>query len=424
MPPDYRRLVSYMYNYEEGIKKNNVGYARVEARNGQCKCTIHVTTPSLNGRELKVYMFKREGKELEGVLLGNIPVRNGVGEFRITTDPLRLMNTSYAITDISGIVLLHTEQKFLATIWDEEPFNQEMVYSISRGTKRQVKEEESVEAAEIHEENKQTESVKEEIPEESIIETAKAKDSLIAEDTKVSEEKKISIAAEDKATEVKAEELEKKDEASDTISAEAETEKEVIPVESLALNSVKEKNIAALENTSGGRKIHIDKKYIDKGITIPSNSTQEAEEEINSSGLRECPTNQETILEEAFEEGDVEGEVAYRFLNEYVRVDPFEDGEILWCVKIEPKDLSLLPVDYLSLANNSFLLHGFYGHKHLIFARVNSSSKSYILGVPGVYHNRERFMARMFGFENFKCTKRRDRRMGEFGYWYIPIQLQ
>ena len=29
---NYKRLVSYMYNYESGIKRNNVGYARVESK--------------------------------------------------------------------------------------------------------------------------------------------------------------------------------------------------------------------------------------------------------------------------------------------------------------------------------------------------------------------------------------------------------
>ncbi len=103
---------------------------------------------------------------------------------------------------------------------------------------------------------------------------------------------------------------------------------------------------------------------------------------------------------------------------------PFEDNEIAWCARIEPKDIGMLPMDLWGLGNNSFLLHGYYSYRHLIFARVNDKNgQNYILGVPGIYHNREKFMAKMFGFENFKCAKRKPQRTGEFGYWYIPVLL-
>jgi len=110
--------------------------------------------------------------------------------------------------------------------------------------------------------------------------------------------------------------------------------------------------------------------------------------------------------------------------NNFQRMYPFEDNEVAWCVKIEPQDIGLLPMESWVLGNNSFLLHGYYSYRHLIFARLNDDKEArYVLGVPGIYHNREKFMARMFGFENFKSIKRRDRRSGEFGYWYVTIML-
>ena len=51
---NYKRLVSYMYNYENGIKRNNVGYARVESKKGQCKVTIRITAPSIEDENLNV----------------------------------------------------------------------------------------------------------------------------------------------------------------------------------------------------------------------------------------------------------------------------------------------------------------------------------------------------------------------------------
>jgi hypothetical protein len=53
----------------------------------------------------------------------------------------------------------------------------------------------------------------------------------------------------------------------------------------------------------------------------------------------------------------------------------------------------------------------------------NDGDPVYLLGIPGIFHNRERFMARMFGFENFKSIRKRDLRQGDFGYWYLPINF-
>jgi hypothetical protein len=117
--------------------------------------------------------------------------------------------------------------------------------------------------------------------------------------------------------------------------------------------------------------------------------------------------------------------LAKRIYKSFPRMYPFEDNDVAWCVKIEPQDIGLFPMEAWVLGNNSFLLHGYYSYRHLIFAKINDRNGiNYIIGVPGVYHNREKFMAKMFGFENFKCVKRKELRTGEFGYWYIPIVLR
>lgn len=117
--------------------------------------------------------------------------------------------------------------------------------------------------------------------------------------------------------------------------------------------------------------------------------------------------------------------IAKKIFTSFPKIHPFEDTEITDCVKIEPQDIGVLPIDAWVLGSNSFLLHGYYSYQHLIFGKINRpSGYIYILGVPGIYHNREGFMARMFGFEHFKSTKRKEQKTGEFGYWYIPIILR
>lgn len=66
--------------------------------------------------------------------------------------------------------------------------------------------------------------------------------------------------------------------------------------------------------------------------------------------------------------------------------------------------LSRLPLKDKEIINNSFLIHGYYNFHHLLFGRVcdNENNTNYFIGVPGMYCNRERYMASMFGFSNFK----------------------
>lgn len=90
------------------------------------------------------------------------------------------------------------------------------------------------------------------------------------------------------------------------------------------------------------------------------------------------------------------------------------DWEVL---KIMPRDIGRLPRENWVYGNNSFLLHGYYCHHHLILACYRGTAPhQYYLGVPGSCSDRERVMASMFGFTNYLPG-------GKRGYWYTPINL-
>ena len=86
------------------------------------------------------------------------------------------------------------------------------------------------------------------------------------------------------------------------------------------------------------------------------------------------------------------------------------------------KIMELLSIEN-DIINNSFLIHGYYNFRHLLFGRVceNENNTHYFIGVPGMYCNRERYMASMFGFNNFKKSHRSDYSNPYFGYWYQEI---
>jgi len=115
------------------------------------------------------------------------------------------------------------------------------------------------------------------------------------------------------------------------------------------------------------------------------------------------------------------GKAADIMLETYPRMFPFENDESAVCVRIEPQDIGRLPIDTWYIANNSFLLHGYYSYRHLILLKTEENKPSYIIGVPGIYHNRDEYMAKMFGFGLFRPMKDCQELRGEFGYWCISL---
>ena len=94
------------------------------------------------------------------------------------------------------------------------------------------------------------------------------------------------------------------------------------------------------------------------------------------------------------------------------------DGGVLSGIRLGNRELSRIPRDKWGLGNNSFLLHGFYQHHHLLLIRRETDTQvGYYIGVPGIYNEKEQMLASMFGFEEFKVMKGPDGGGENFGYW-------
>lgn len=98
---------------------------------------------------------------------------------------------------------------------------------------------------------------------------------------------------------------------------------------------------------------------------------------------------------------------------------PF-DNEVE-CFRIFPKDLNFLKPEYRLFQSNQFLMHGYYNYRHLILFRKKDGQEEYWLGVPGIYHEREKMAARMFGFEKFESPNK-DYKAGDLGYYLVTVK--
>ena len=112
-----------------------------------------------------------------------------------------------------------------------------------------------------------------------------------------------------------------------------------------------------------------------------------------------------------------------KMLAEYPKLPMYGATELFECVRIHPRDIGKLDVGNWKLGVNSFLTHGFYTYQYLMLGKMQFSDgeKHPVLGVPGIYSNREKYMANMFGFEQFIPVKKNGVMTGEFGYWIIPL---
>lgn len=106
----------------------------------------------------------------------------------------------------------------------------------------------------------------------------------------------------------------------------------------------------------------------------------------------------------------------------YPAIHPFHEGEKGEYISIKPKDFVILQEKYQVLVNNSFLLHGFFNYQHIILGKIVEEGKvKYYIGVPGTFHEKEKMIAIMFGFERFLGVESEDR--GAFGYYMKEVKI-
>ena len=125
----YKRFVSYMFRYENGIKKDNAGYARIENYGEECRIQIHIKDVIKREQKASVYLFYRENDRMQGIFMGEMTISEGVGTCKITTGNKNLGGVNCSFENIGGIIVYITGNRFWGTEWDDKPiygFNPKM----------------------------------------------------------------------------------------------------------------------------------------------------------------------------------------------------------------------------------------------------------------------------------------------------------
>ena len=453
---DYKRWVSYIYSYDENVKKNNSGYIRVETRGMITRLMVHINTSDETGR-LLAYVFVREDSVMKGVLLGSIDVdKNGAqGSFEINS--YDIMGSGFKMTEAGGMVVINEVQakesaralSFYASEWDDSPiditdFREDMIKAASKKSEY-LTEDDAVEMAE---------NITDEV---SVVEMATdtIKDiSAMEMEEDITDEVSVVEMATDTIKDTSAMEME--EDITDEVS-----------VVEMATDIMKD--MPVVENVQTAEKSDEDyngeckevfkkaPKEVFKGLSkevsngvlkdvsreVPKDVSGEVPKDVSgevfmglskeiSEDMSAAETRKDTAEDEVAVTGCIKNhplktraadlEKIENVLKTYPYMYPFEDDSVDVCVRLEPGDIDKLPVDTWLLANNSFLLNGYYSYRHIILMKMNSDSKPvYLVGVPGIHRQREDFLAGMFGFKMFKPIRDVSTVKGEFGYWCMNI---
>lgn len=387
---EYKRFVSYMYNYENGIKRNNIGYVRVEARDGQCKITISIKALSFNKSSLKAYIFNRDHGGMRCTYLGDLPINNTNSEMRLTTNTDNIMKSNLSLDNMGGVIVYASAEKFFATEWDDNSIIMDQVEK-ALSPKEWKEEQTDIKVAQNEESYKNN-----------------LKSVLDFKKEKLEDKKEEKLESKKEKLEEKQEKLEEKDITSKDQNTALKDTEQVIDIKPI-LKVAKEKSANYINHSSNEGRFPIDYEFLDY---YGKNRRKVKNEMIDN----DFSNQKENYIRES--------QNSFKIFDQFPSIYPFEDKEISQCVRIEPRDIGILPMDCWILGNNSFLLHGYYNFRHLIFARRNKdNTEQYLLGVPGTYESREKFIANMFGFGEFKTGKTKMIKTGEFGYWFIEVKL-
>lgn len=373
---DYQRLVSYIYSYPEGVKDRNAGFAKALVHQGQFKLSISLRGVKTDSPEMfGIYMMVTDsGYRL--IKLGECLVKMGQMEYSGVFNPDNINDTGYSFRDICGLAVAMEDARYdcMLSMWKDEDVTPDMLVFSGMDAKKQA--------------------------EAGIV---------IKERMRQSEEK------------------ERGQQMSESVLAESLRSEPVRP--ELSESQTLESQMAQAEPAvSAGRPQAVQSKQAEAyrpqtGVTAESVSDT-ATEDIKAAGAAaKIPAETQHLQQKAHRANATQTDPFEKLFVRADYIDAFDDDYFYDCIEVSPEKLKCLNQNEIDITGNSFLLHGYYNFRHILFGRVrdNLDNTKYFVGVPGMYCNRERYMASMFGFNNFKKSHRSDYANPYFGYWYQEI---
>ncbi len=126
-----KRFITYIYAYENTKKAGNTGFARIELRGEECRLEIHLRGVYAAQTHCKIYLFRKQGRGIEGSLIGEMDVRNGAGDFNVIMKTAHIPTSLLSFFEMEGIFLCSEDGSIFMSRWTEgEPLAVDMEHFI------------------------------------------------------------------------------------------------------------------------------------------------------------------------------------------------------------------------------------------------------------------------------------------------------
>lgn len=451
---EYRRFISYIYQYDDNKKGVNAGFAKVEVRGGNCRMVIHIRGVFLGQNEIcQIYGLTEKNAKFLGIPIGECRPINGIVEQKLVMSQNNIGDTPYSFEDISGIFIDTGRSKVYATSWGEKEFVVSRFASISKDESKEREEVSEIlgqrnEWEEIREENgiqqeRSTEESRDEIGkiEELVLKAAQlskkstehAKEELEtdAEDRRETtseikesprETKELGLEGQMQEKEIEVERIEQESEElfSDAKEEESELESDKILTSTWedGLLGRRKKKVCHYRGGTVTECGQMESAFLKENPPLLNDVMGLLEDRVGMPIIKSQEKNTCNCGQRHTSEIDSIELRWERLKISYRQVWPFSEHTKADCIQVEPNDLVQLRKDEWKVGNNSFLLHGYFNFHHLIMGRfLDGSNPSFFLGVPGTYEEEEERMAQMFDFPIFVPIDRKKEKKPEYGYW-------
>lgn len=453
---DYQRILSYLYRYEKAEKKECFGFVKAEQKSGSLKLTIQIDDERLlQGMELKLCFYERQGESWQVWQLDTLITQEHKEEIHLTY-PAAMLPAGFRIKGQSGVLLYYQDAFYYGSVWIGEEIPAETLEPLrwhkivnSAKDKSQMQENKSGKdiAGKISEKQTETEKIlPDKMSEKQKVSTRNITDEMLQEQQE-SEENIL-----EKKGQINTESFEEKD-----FQKRAENKIENIKSEENLPDS--ENDIAHSNNTNIEESVKI-KEFSEDSIESKNKSELELKSELKTDAELESKTELKTDFElesktelktdaemesktELKIDSEIEHQIKIEAETEPEATSVVDNFEKMWInamkknpsvdnifntafyegCRISTADLAQFGEEASILKSNQFLLKGYGRYHHILAGKVRyAGEERYCIGVPGIYENREKYMAEIYQFPVFLSLTENRMKTGSFGYWLYLLR--
>lgn len=356
---EYYRILSYLYRYDKKNKMDCKGFVKAEQKKNGLKITLQIDDERLvEDIKLTLYFYKKEEDQWKMQKLAVLESSRHHEETMLFYPSAKLPE-GFDIRKQYGVILFYQEAFFYGSVWIGDEIPVEELLTMYQ--ERPIREKPSVEKKQMHRQSTVEEEQKFEREPEKREDDPEIEQKL--EERKDSPETQREPEEREDSQESEYESHERKDEEESRQRLEESQENQIVQ----------------------------EAERLDKKIS----------------------TESEDLLQNMWISTEKKAKLVDNIFN-----PAFRSG-----YQISIEQLGALGPEARSLSDNQFMAKGYAMYHHLLAGKVIYAGKErYCVGVPGIYENRERYMAQLYQFPVFLSLTENRIKTGGFGYWLHLLQ--